>query len=37
MAQQLAHKLIEMDINPILVTESGCFAADTLIQINGDG
>jgi len=34
MAQQLAHKLIEMDINPILVTESGCFAADALIQIS---
>jgi hypothetical protein len=23
-----------MDINPLLVTESGCFAADTLIQLS---
>jgi succinyl-CoA synthetase beta subunit len=34
MSQHLAHELIAMDINPLLVTESGCFAADTLIQLS---
>ncbi len=37
MAQQLAYQLIEMDINPVLVTENGCFAADALIQISDHG
>ena len=34
MAHHLAHELIAMDINPLLVTQSGCFAADTLIQLS---
>ena len=33
MAESLAERLLEMDINPLLVTSNGCVAADALIHI----
>ena len=33
MALGLAHTLIEMDINPLWVTEHGCIAVDALIRV----
>ncbi len=34
MALGLAHTLIEMDINPLWVTEHGCIAVDALIRVS---
>lgn len=34
MAQALNDQLVEMDINPLMVTPTGCVAADALVQIS---